>query len=266
MPYFTSNGANLHVHTAGKGPVLLALHELTLDHRQWTPQLESWGGEHRIDGLDLRGHGRSDRAASGYGWKGAAADVQRAAVQLGMSRVEPGAVVAQGESCDAALQLALADPRAVKALVLVTPVLWGLEVAPEWESLLAAMRAHVEAGSMAAAMELFRADPAFAGVRGDPELLRSVVEMQSKCTGAVLRRDEEPTGTATAARLADCKVPILAVCGANDREGFRAAAAAIASACPRAHVVTCDGVAHFPNLESPDSFAALVGDFLRENA
>ncbi len=266
MPFFTSNGANLHVHASGKGAALLALHELTLDHRQWTPQQESWSGARTLYCLDRRGHGRSDRAASGYGWVGSAADVQRAAVQIGMRRLEPGAVVAQGESCDAALQLALADPRAVRALVLVTPLVWGVEVSAEWESVLAAMRAHVAAGGVAAAMELLRADHAFAAVRADPELLRSVTEMQSKCAGVALRRDEENVGTPTASRLAGCKVPILAVCGAGDRDDFRHTATAIAAACPRAHVVTCDGAAHFPNLEVPESFTDLVADFLREHA
>ena len=266
MPFFTSDGTNMYVDVVGTGPSLLLLHEISLDHRQWTAQSEALRGEHRLFRLDWRGHGRSASAPTGHGWSGFAADARRALVQVGMDRLHPGTVIAQGVACDAALQLCLREPRALRAAVLVAPLLWGVEAGEEWRNLLQAMRSAARAGDLGAALGLLRADRAFAGIRADPELERSVRAMQERCRGDWLQSEETDPGTPTAQRLHECKLPLLVLCGREDREDFRHTAAQIAAQAPRAHVVELDGAYHFPNLETPESFNAVLKDFLAEHS
>ena len=262
MPWFTSEGVNMHVDVSGTGAPLLLLHEVTLDHRQWTPQSEVLRGTYRVFRLDWRGHGKSASSPSGHGWTGFAADAQRALVQVGMDRQHPGTVIAHGYACDAALQLARREPRAVRALVLVAPAIWGATFGDEWNALLAAMRAAAQADDLARALELLRADVAFAGVRADADLERSVRTMQERFSGDWLRTPSADTGLPTAAQLDECKVPILVLSGSRDRGDFGSTAALVAARAPQARLQQLTGAAHFPNLERPEAFNRVLLDFL----
>ena len=267
MPFFTSNGANIHIDVAGNaGAPILFVHGFTLDHRQWAPQREVLAASHRVFRMDLRGHGRSARAVRGYTWTGLAADVQRALVQVGMDRLQPGFLVGHSISADAVLQAALAEPRALKGIVIAAPAVWGWEFSAEWKALLHEMRRHAAAHDLARALETFRADPVFVGVRAQPMLETAVRSMQSSYSGESLLSDEVDSGVPTLERLADCKTPLLVVRSERDRDDFRTAAAEVAARAPRAHVVDIDGAGHFANLEAPRAFDRALQDFFAEHA
>ncbi|UCE03384.1 MAG: alpha/beta fold hydrolase [Candidatus Latescibacterota bacterium] len=265
MPFFTSNGANIHVDVAGAGAPLLMIHSLTLDHRQWSAQREALLQEHRVFRMDLRGHGRSAATTHGHTWSGFAQDVQRAMVQVGMERLHPGFLVAHAHAADAVLQAALAEPRSLRAVVVVAPVVSGCALSEAWRERMRRMRQHAAAGELESALELFRADPVFAGVRAQADLEAGVRDMQARFSGAFLY-DDDDAGTPTLERLADCKVPILVVRPQRDRADLREAASAIAARAPRARVVECAAVGHFANLEGPELFNEILRDCIAEHA
>ncbi|HVI78163.1 MAG TPA: alpha/beta hydrolase, partial [Candidatus Acidoferrum sp.] len=63
------NGAQLHVVEAGNpnGRPILFLHGVSQCWLQWSRQLDSkLADHHRLIALDMRGHGRSDKPATGY--------------------------------------------------------------------------------------------------------------------------------------------------------------------------------------------------------
>jgi 3-oxoadipate enol-lactonase len=214
--------------------------------------------------MDLRGHGRSAATTHGHTWSGFAADVQRAMVQVGMERSKPGFLIAHAHAADAVLQAALAEPRSLRAVVVVAPVVSGCTLSDEWQERFRGMRQHAGEGDLEAALELFRADPVFAGVRADPDLEASVRDMQARFSGAFLHDDDRAV-TPTLERVANCKVPILVVRPQKDRVDLGEVAAAIAARAPRARVVECEAVGHFANLEKPESFNEIVHDFIAEN-
>ena len=265
MPYFTSDGTNIHVEISGTGMPLLMLHELTLDHRQWTAQKEALRGERKVFRMDFRGHGRSARPASGHSWTGLAADVQRGLVQFGMDRLNPGVIVAHGHACDVALQVAIAEPRRIRSLLLVTPILWGAPLSTEWRDLLRAVRRSVEADELEEAMNLLRQDSSFSGVRSNADLLRVVKEMQQGFSG-LLPLQEEEQSRATFERLGECTTPTLVLSATGDRGDFKEIAATLGQRLPAARLHACDGVAHFPNLEAPEEFNRIVLDWLQDSA
>jgi pimeloyl-ACP methyl ester carboxylesterase len=264
MPYFTSDGTNLFVDVSGSGSPLLMLHELTLDHRQWTAQKEALRGHCRVFRMDLRDHGRSARTASGHTGKGWAADVQRGLVQFGMDRHNPGKLIAHGFACEAALQVALSEPRRLHALLLVAPIVWGAPLSTEWQDLWRSLQQNMEREDLEAVLHRLRQDPSYAGVCAVAALERAVTEMQQNFSGGPLHTTERDEGTPTFERLSECQTPTLVLIGSKDRPDFKEIAAAVAQRLPTARLQECEGAAHFPNLEAPEAFNQIVLDWLAE--
>jgi pimeloyl-ACP methyl ester carboxylesterase len=124
MPHHDgSDGVRLHVQELGPvgAPPVVMFHGL------FTGNLAAWyfsagpavaKAGHRVRMVDLRGHGLSDRPATGYDERSMVADA--AAVS---SDLEPFAVVGHSYGALLALRLALAHPERVTSLVLVEPPL-----------------------------------------------------------------------------------------------------------------------------------------------
>lgn len=262
MPYFTSDGANIHVEVAGRGAPLLLLHGFSLDHRQWAPQWERLTGQRQVFALDWRGHGKSAATPTGHTYAARARDLGRALVQTGIDRLNPGVVIAHSFAADAALQVALDEPRSLRGLVLVTPAVLGSIWSEGWKSLWRSMRESARAGRMPEAMQRFRADCLFDGVRDSP-LFGLVQDMQSGCAVACLAGDEREAAETTMERASACRVPVLVVRAGRDRDEFNATASALLQQLPQSRVVDFAGAGHFVNLESPDAFGDAIEGFLQ---
>lgn len=262
MPYFTSDGANMYVEICGRGRPLLLLHGFSLDHRQWEPQRRRLEVDRRVFALDWRGHGRSAATPHGHTFAARGSDLERALVQVGIDRLQPGVIVAHSFAADAALRVALATPRSLQGLVLVTPALYGQAWSDDWRDMWRAMRAAARAGNMAEAMQRFRSDRLFDGVRDRPEfdLVRS---MQSGCDAACLAGDERDAGEATLERAGACRIPVLVVSAGRDRREFAAAASTLLERLPQGRGILLPDAGHFANLEDSESVTRAIEDFLQ---
>jgi len=82
----TADGLALAVYDfGGQGPDLLLVHATGLCAEPFGPLARALGGRFRCWGLDLRGHGRSDRPADGdFAWSGFATDVLTVVDHLGL--------------------------------------------------------------------------------------------------------------------------------------------------------------------------------------
>lgn len=266
MPYTTSDGCNIFLDLAGTGTPVLLLHGFSLDHRQWDPQWPALTDAHQAFRMDLRGHGRSDAGTGPPTHAVMARDVERVLVQVGMDRHQPGYIVAHSMSADAALQVALAEPRSLRGVVVVTPAVWGHAWSEDWIGLWREMQALARGGAVGAALERFRRDALFAGLRDRPEVLAAVRAMQAGCAGTHLVHAARDTGAPTLDRLAECQVPVLVLSGERDRADFRRIAAAVAARVPAAEHSEFAGAGHFPNLEAPAPFTAKVLEFLSRHS
>jgi 3-oxoadipate enol-lactonase len=260
VPYITSEGTNLFVDVAGGGTPLVFVHGFGLDQRIWDAQAAEFATGHQVVRMDLRGHGRSARADRGHSYGGTARDVNRVLYQAGVERLNPGFVVAHSIAADAALQVALDEPRALRGVVLVAPAVWGQAWSAGWRDLWNAMRRDARAGDLASAFERFRSDEIFAGVRDTPGAWAAVRDMNAACTGAQLLSDERDDGVPTLERLAGCNVPLLVIAPRRDRDDFRRAAAAILATVPGALVREMD-CGHVPSLEQPVVLNTLLQEF-----
>jgi pimeloyl-ACP methyl ester carboxylesterase len=186
--------------------------------------------------------------------------------QVGIERRSPGFLVAHSLSADAALQAALAEPRALRAMVIASPVVWGHEWSEDWRELWKELRAAAAAGRVGAAFERWRRDRLFGGLHDRPDLMAAVTEMQSMCSGVQFLQDEPAAGPTTLERLAGCKVPLLVLEAEHDRDDFHRMAQAVAALVPHAEHRIVRGSGHFPNLEVPEVFTSLVEEFMAAHA
>lgn len=118
-------GLRFNTRTLGNGPTVVMLHGLI------TGSLATWyftiaprlSETHTTFLLDLRGHGRSEVAPSGYGAESMALDVAELTAGL-----DPFSIVAHSYGCVVAARFAAANPSRVRALALVEPP-FGFDIA-----------------------------------------------------------------------------------------------------------------------------------------
>ncbi len=60
MPHFDGRRFKLHYVEEGKGPAIVFVHELGMDHTMYAAQFEDLPDTYRCLAFDMRGHGRSD--------------------------------------------------------------------------------------------------------------------------------------------------------------------------------------------------------------
>lgn len=137
-------GAQINVAERGEGPALVLLHGLFVGSlAQWYfIGAAALAAERRMICVDLRGHGRSSRPASGYDLATLADDVHRVLQQLGVERCDVA-----GHSYGGLVGLHLAARRQVDRLVLIDSPLPGPPDNPALaspEALLAALPGPVQ--------------------------------------------------------------------------------------------------------------------------
>ena len=249
---------------AGDGPPVVLVHEGICDARMWEPQWSSFPPAHRTVRLDLRGFGRSPIPPEPFSH---AADV---AELLDRLELGPAAIVGVSAGGLVALDLALARPDLVSALVLVGSALDEHEWSDEMESFDEAEEAALERGDLDLAVELNlrmwvdgpHRDPG----EVDPALRGRVAEMQRRAFELQLAAGEaaedELLSGGVAGRLGEVAVPTLVIVGELDLDDMQAIAARLEDEIPGADGARIDATAHVPSMERPQQFDRLVLGFL----
>jgi 3-oxoadipate enol-lactonase len=256
----------LHVEEAGEGAPVVLVHAGIADSRMWDPQWEAWAGRYRLVRYDQRGFGRSTIEAGAYSH---GADLLAVLDALGLERA---ILVGSSLGGRIALEVALAQPERVTALVLVDAAIPGVDWSQEVRGCGAAEDAAHEAGDLDAATDLnvrFWVDgPGRTPDAVAPALREQVRTMQRRAfeLQAGLDDDEEPLVEDLGGRLGELRGPALVLVGADDVADFHAIADLLAAAVPGAERATVTGAAHLPSAERPEAFAALVEPFLERYA
>ncbi len=115
-----ANGISLHYHRGGKagGLPILMLHGITDNGPCWGRTAEALAAEYDVFLLDARGHGKSDKPESGYGYTDHAADV---AGMIDALALDSPVVIGHSMGAGTATLLAATYPDCARALVLEDP-------------------------------------------------------------------------------------------------------------------------------------------------
>jgi pimeloyl-ACP methyl ester carboxylesterase len=246
---------------------VLLLHEGIADRTMWDPQWEGWAGEFELVRCDHRGFGDSDDPVAAYGVHTDALEV------LDDAGVGQAAVIGASMGGQAAIDLALAAPDRVWALVAVAAVPSGWRHGPELLAMWDEIDEAWETEGVDAANELelrMWVDGAGRGpLDSDPRARRKI----SRLNRALIERqgawatEVEPTALEPPAveRLGELSVPTLVVTGAHDQPSVLAGAEHLAARTGAETSEIADS-AHVPSLERPQPFDVAVLPFLRRHA
>jgi pimeloyl-ACP methyl ester carboxylesterase len=257
---------------AGEGPVLLLLHGMAGSSRAWREVMPGLSEDHRVIAPDLLGHGESAKPLGDYSLGAFASGLRDL---LGVLDVDRATIVGQSFGGGVAMQLAYQHPELCERLVLVDSGGLGREV-----SLI--LRAVTLPGADLLLPVLF---PVFVKERGDQVsrfllrrgirsgraaeiwlAYRSLTESDNRRAFVrTMRSVIDPGGQSVSAldRLyLATAVPTLIVWGADDPIIPVSHAHAAHEAIPGSRLEIIEGVGHFPHVEDPPRFTAVLRDFL----
>ncbi len=258
----------IYTEVAGEGPALALVHEGICDSRMWDGQWESYARRFRVLRGDLRGFGRTPLEAGRYS---NARDLIEALELHGFERV---ALVGVSLGGRVVLEVGLARPDLVRALVLVAPGLpghdWSKETVAGW----AEEEAALESGDLDAAVEvnlrMWVDGPRRGPDEVDPEVRARVGEMQRRALELQVPvgdgAEEELLVPDLAERLGEIGVPTLVLVGEEDLPDMHAISDRLTREIPGARQATIAATAHVPSMERPAEFDELVLGFLEEAA
>ena len=250
MSTIHTRGVNFHVQRLGHGPPVVMLHGLLIG------SLASWyftaapalARTHAVRLYDLRGHGLSDRPASGYDTTTMAGDLAAVTADL----AAPLDLVGHSYGALVALAFARAHPDRVRRLALVEAPLPPATFADE-HGFLTAGPDH-----MVAALPPGLRDAIAGGRRQAARLLAALRALAYETT---LLADLRAEPDLDAAALAAVAAPTLCVYG--DRSSCRPAGERLAAQLPDARLAILPG-GHYLHLDAKDALTALLVDHLAE--
>jgi pimeloyl-ACP methyl ester carboxylesterase len=229
----------------------------------WDQQWETYTQSHRVLRFDFRGFGRSPLEPGPYA---AARDVIDL---MDRHRFDRAALVGVSLGGRVALEVTLARPERVSALVLVGSGIPGHDWSEEQRGLWEEEEAALRAGDVDRAVELSlrtwvdrprrRPEDVDAGVRA------RVAEMQKRAYELQLpveEDEEELLVEDVAERLGDIKAPTIVLTGEEDQPDIQAIADRLAREIPGARRAGIANSAHVPSMERAAEFDELVLGFL----
>ncbi|MEE8580754.1 MAG: alpha/beta hydrolase [Myxococcota bacterium] len=263
-----SDGVALYAEAHGDGLPLIFSGAFCTTHENWRAQVDPLvEAGARVILWDYRGHGRSEGPAEDRAYSIEQVVRDLAAVLDWAVPDQPAVLVGLSFGGLASLHFALAEPRRVRALVLVDSGP-GFKKAAALES----WQAQVERSAQfleTRGFEAFVAGRAGATCIGrQPELpaaRAAAASIVAQDPAAVARFGRCIAGPAPAVidELGDIESPALVIVGEED-EPYLRAAEVLAAKLPRARMEVIAGAGHIVNIEAEAAFNRLLRAFLRE--
>jgi pimeloyl-ACP methyl ester carboxylesterase len=260
---------------AGNGPPLLLLHGVGNSAQTWAGVLERLAASHTVIAPDLLGHGSSDKPRGDYS---IAAYANGMRDLLSVLDVEQVSVVGHSLGGGIALQFAYQFPELVQRLVLVGSGGLGPDLSaslrmatlPGAEAVLTALAA--VSGGLRSGLRVVEGAGSALGWKRMSDLVEAAdailalrdVEARHAFL-RTLRGVVDSHGQAITALdrlyLANA-VPMLVVWGSRDPIVPAAHAETVRTLVPTARVEVFEGAGHWPHLDDPDRFCAVLLEFL----
>ena len=277
-PILELHGQQMFLTDVGSGPPILFVHGLMSSRSTWADQWDRLAVDHRVLAPDLFGHGESAKPVGDYSLGAHAASLRDLLDALGLTSV---CVVGHSLGGGIAMQLAYLFPERVERLVLVSSGGLGRELNPLLRAatlpgselvlpVLASSWLH-EVGDTALRVWDRAGLPAVSP--SSTEAWRSLATLADGDTRraflATSRSVIDPGGQTVSARnrlsgLSSREV--LLIWGARDRMIPSSHIEAARAELPHSQVEILPRSGHFPHLDEPDRFAAVLAAFVRAPA
>ena len=238
----------------GDAAPIVFLHGVGSDKSVWGPQLEHFGKQRRAVAFDYPGYGDSDPAPEGASRDDFAAAILSAMTEL---RIERAHVCGLSLGGVVAIAMHAAAPERCASLILADTFAAHPEGQAIYDRSIAGsadMRALAEGR-----VDALLAQPA------DPVVRTEVIETMARIDPAAYRIGAEAVWLADQReRAAEIRVPTLVTCGTEDKVTPPLLSAQLMSLIPGARFPVIARAGHLSNLEQPETFNALVSNFVRD--
>ncbi len=268
------HGHDVGYRITGSGSAILLIHGMAGSSRTWRSVMPALGERHLVIAPDLLGHGESAKPLGDYSLGAFASGLRDLLVALDVDRVT---AVGQSLGGGVAMQLAYQHPEMVERLVLVDsgglgrdvswmlrsltfpgaefvmPVVFPARVRPigeavgRWLHRVGISAPHID--------EMWRAYASLTEVENRRAFLRTL--------RAVIDPGGQSVSAADRLYLA-AAVPTLIVWGADDPIIPVSHAFTAHDAIPGSRLEIIEGAGHFPHVEAPERFLAVLEEFLAE--
>lgn len=265
MTIMARTRSGLAYESAGDGNPVLLMHAGISDRRMWDRQWGPLAERFHVIRYDARGFGASADPTRPYTLHGDALDV------LDALKIERAALVGASMGGGAALDMALAVPHRVSALVTVnsTPSGWHhtRDIMRAWEAVDAAYERHGADAANELEMKMWLDGPHRPTDSVDREIRTAVGSVNRVLLERQAAFTVEPGELVPPAieRLGELRCPSLVVTSELDQPSVLAGAFELARQTRAEHVEIAEA-AHLPNLERPREFLAAVLPFLERHA
>jgi pimeloyl-ACP methyl ester carboxylesterase len=264
----THDGLNIHAEDAGEGIPVLFIHEFAGDHRSWEPQVRAFSRRYRCVTYAARGYPPSDVPddVASYSQDLAVTDAIAVLDHLGIDRAH---VVGLSMGGFTSLHLALRYADRARSAV-VAGVGYGAhpDVRGSFRREAEVIASAFDAEGAASFAPRYAEGPARVQFqnkdrRGWEEFAGQLAEHSSVGAANTMRgvQRERPSLYDLRDDLARVEVPMLLLVGDED-EGCLDANLMLKRTMPSAGLAVLPRTGHASNLEEPELFNRLVGDFL----
>ena len=253
---------SLYYEETGKGEPLILIHGNLLDRRMRDGQFELFGRWSRVIRYDNRNHGLSHGVHDSFSYH---EDLNRLMEALGIQRAR---IVGFSLGGAIAIDFALTHPEKVSALVLVSSGLSGYDFRDS--TLKANQKKEAEAvqrKDMNAYIEYYQRSWTDGPRRSPDQVNRDVrAKVHDMVRSTVSKTDPDntviPLEPPALGRLASIHVPTLFVLGDLDNPSITEISGLVLKGIPGSRKVVIKGGAHMVNMEKPEEFNEVVGEFL----
>ncbi len=258
--YIQVDGGKIFYEAAGHGPVIIMIHDGLLHRETWNAQFAVFAKHHRVIRWDRRGYGRSSTPTSAF------SQLEDLLAVLKGLKVERATLVGCSAGGLLAIHFALDHPQMVTALVLVGPIVSGLEFSDHFTARgnrgIPAPDAPVEQKiDYWTSKDPWIMAPENIAARQKFKTLLTANPQNLQGTGQQLARwSDQPA----LPRLSQIKVPTLLVVGESDIPDVHAHIGAIQAGIAGSKRVVLNHSGHLPQVEVPDAFNEVVIGFLNK--
>ncbi|HSN03619.1 MAG TPA: alpha/beta fold hydrolase [Nitrospira sp.] len=255
----TINGISIAYHDQGKGPPIVFLHAFPLNRTMWAQQEAALSSNFRVITIDLRGHGESDAPLWHYSLDQAADDIRGLLDHLSI----PQAVLV-GLSMGGYILLAFHRKYADRVKGMVLADTRAQADTPEGkEGRFQMAQIAYKQGASAIADIMIPKLLSSATIRTRPEIVQQVRTMiegnqMSGIVGDLMAMAERPDSVPL---LKEITCPTQIIVGDLDQATPPSEAKLMAEQIPHARLAIIPDAAHLANMEQPEMFSAIVGEF-----
>ena len=249
---------SIKIHRRGKGPTLVLLHCLGVDHGLWNIAAAGLDDSYTLVSYDFPGHGATPVPSGGYGVEDLSAQLAAVLTREGIERahvagISLGGLVAQ--------HFAATQPRRVDKLVLIDTTPRYVEAAREmWVERAAQARAKGVPSLIEGLLKIWFTD-AFAAT--NPPSVQYVRDRFDHCPAEGYALACEALRAAELRPLVPAiTAPTLVICGDQEQPPFQQAARFLQDNIKGARLEYLSPAKHASVLEQPQAFQKLMRDFL----